>query len=372
LAALLWSMAACTADDTARASPDLPIAWTVADTAALRVGASDTEGLVTVTSAATLPGGGIAVADGGTNRIDVFDDSGRRVRTLGREGRGPGEFTYPSWIGLRGDTLRVWDMVQARLTLFDTAGAVIRTEPPVTDLGSFPRVAGAFEDGPLLLLGAASEQWRAGAFRDSLLLIRANLAQATRDTLGRVPGDEQFGSRSSDGRTSETTTLPFGRRTVVAVRGDRTYVGTGDTPEIKSTADGNAWSRAAAVPAARRRISRKDVDEYWARLITRDARAGSGRRRPEGLTYPAEYPFYADLVIAVNGDLWVAIPPRPSEWSQGTRWMVFGSGGAARGSVYVRGRARVLEVGVGWILVAETDAEDRQVVARYRLTAPES
>jgi hypothetical protein len=344
----------------------------VADSATLRAGASDAEGLVSVTSAATLPGGGIAVADGGTNRIDVFDGRGRRVRTMGREGRGPGELTYPSWLHLRGDTLRVWDMVQGRLTLFDTAGAVIRAEPPITDLGSFPRVAGEFADGSLLLLGAASPQWRTGAFRDSLLLIRSNLALGTRDTLGRVPGDEQFGTRSSDGRMSETRMLPFGRRTVVAVRGDRAYVGTGDTPEILSTTDGRVWSRAAAVPAARRRVSRGDVDEYWARLITQGARAGSSRTPPEGLTYPAEYPPYADLVVAASGDLWVALPSRPVEWSQGTRWMVFAPDGAARGSVYVPRRTRLLEVGDGWILVAETDAEDRQLVARYPLTAADS
>jgi hypothetical protein len=371
MAFLPAALTACSPDSTARGAPPAgspATAWTVDDSAVLRIGETDADPLVMVTGAVSLPGGGVAIADAGARGVYVFDAHGRRVRTLGREGRGPGEFTHPSWLGLRGDTLRVWDMVQARLTLFDTAGTLIRTEPPITDLGSFPRVAGEFADGSLLLLGTASEAWRMGAFRDSLLLVRVNLPQGTRDTLGTVPGDEQFGSRSADGRVSETTTLPFGRRTVVAVRGERIYVGSGVTPNIESSMDGRAWSKAASLPPGRRRVTRDDIDAYWARLITRGARGGSGRTPPEGLTYPSEYPPYNDLVAAADGDLWVGTPSRPGEWSHGARWMVFAPDATLRGTVLVPGRSRVLEIGKGWILVAETDADDRQLVSRYRLS----
>ncbi|HST62781.1 MAG TPA: hypothetical protein VLK84_29010, partial [Longimicrobium sp.] len=124
--ALLAASTACTSGEARDAGPasDLPAAWTVAEKPTLRIGASDADALGFVTSAVSLPSGGVALADAGMHRIDVFDAQGRRVRTMGREGRGPGEFTHPEWIGLRGDTLRVWDMVQARLTLFDTAGRV--------------------------------------------------------------------------------------------------------------------------------------------------------------------------------------------------------------------------------------------------------
>jgi 6-bladed beta-propeller len=350
----------------------LPQAWTLADSAAPRVGASDEDGLVLVTAAVTLPDGRIAIADAGTHRIDVFDARGRRVRSMGREGRGPGEFTHPAWIGVRGDTLQVWDMVQARLSLFDTAGRFIRTDPPVTDMGSFPRVAGQFADGSLLLAGAEREAWRNGPFRDSLLLVRMDMASGRRDTLGKVPGDEQFGSRSPDGRVSEATTLPFGRRTVLAVHGGRAYVGTGDTSAILASSDGGGWTPVAVVPIPRRRVTRQDIEDYWARLVTRGAGARTTRERPERLAYPAEYPPYGDLRTAPNGDLWVALPSRPSEWTQGGRWVVFAPRGTVRGTVYVPGRARVLEVGERAVLVSETDSDDRQLVSRYALTPPGS
>lgn len=372
--ALLAGAAACSSGEARDASPasNLPTAWTVADSPALRIGATEADALVSVSGAVTLPGGGIAIADGGTHRIDVFDARGRRVRSIGRKGRGPGEFDYPSWIGLRGDTLRVWDMIQARLTLFDTAGNLIRTEPPVTDLGSFPRVAGQFADGSLLLMGGATEAWRPGPFRDSLLLIRFDMAAGTRDTLARVPGDEQVGSRSEDGRGQLSNALPFGLRTLVAVRGDRVYLGTGDSSTVLSSADGKTWSPVAAVPGEPQRITRRDIDDYWAGIITRGSTRGAAVKRPEGLEYPAAYPPYDDVVAPSSGDLWIHLPSRPSQWSEGSRWIVFAPDGSVRGTVFVPGRTRVLEIGDGWILVSETGEDDRELVARYSLAAPRS
>ena len=100
--------------------------------------------------------------------------------------------------------------------------------------------------------------------------------------------------------------------------------------------------------------------------------SGSPAKRPEGIDYPEEYPPYADVQPAPGGDLWVLLPPRPSEWRVGSRWIVFAPDGAVRGTVYVPGRTRILEIGNGWILVSETDQDDQQLVARYTLAAPSS
>lgn len=367
--ALAGSVEGCAADSAA-GEDDVPIAWTVAPNPVLRIGATDADALVSVTGAVSLADDGVAIADAGAHRIDVFDRRGRRVRTLGRQGQGPGEFAFPGWIGLRGDTLRVWDVGQGRLTLFDTAGGLIRTEPPVTDLGTFPRVVGQFGDGSLLLAGADREAWRMGAFRDSLLLVRVRPGEPGRDTLGRVAGDEQFGSRSQDGRVTESNTLPFGRRTLLAVHAEAVYVGTGDTPRILRTADGVRWNTAATVDLPRERVTRRDIDDYWARLVTRGAGAETAARRPDGIAYPAVHPPYVDLLIAPGGDLWVCLPSRPAAWGQGSRWLVFRPDGALRGTVAVPGRSRILQVGPGWILVVETDRDDRQMVVRRTLAAP--
>ncbi len=72
----------------------------------------------------TLDGlGRIYVLDRQPKEVRVFDRAGRHVRTLGREGGGPGEFRNP--IGLDwGPEGKLWvvDVGNARYTVFDTAG----------------------------------------------------------------------------------------------------------------------------------------------------------------------------------------------------------------------------------------------------------
>lgn len=366
---LLAGCGAERAGAAARGEGEPRAAWTLATPAEMRIGAAEdgSDALFIVTAAVQLSHGGVAVADAGNHRVKVFDAAGRMMRSIGREGRGPGELSHPSWLGVRGDTLLVWDMAQSRLTRFDTAGTLIGTGPPLTDLGSFVRVAGQREDGALLALASASGSWRPGVYRDSLRLVWLRPG-GLRDTVATVPGDDQFGTRSQEGRVTETTTLPFGRRTVVAVHGGRVYLGTADSPGIIAYAGERGWDTAATVPTPPPSVTREDVDAFWAGLQKQGARGPSGP--PADLRYPEHFPPYADLRVAPGGDLWVLLPTRPTEWNVGSRWLVFTPDGRLRGDVRIPGRNRMLQAGDGWILVAQTDADDRQMVVKYRLSAP--
>jgi 6-bladed beta-propeller len=74
--------------------------------------------------------GRVYVLDRQSKNVRVFAETGEHIRTLGREGGGPGEFTNP--IGLTWDAdgnLWVVDVQNARYTVFDTSGALVETYP---------------------------------------------------------------------------------------------------------------------------------------------------------------------------------------------------------------------------------------------------
>lgn len=71
--------------------------------------------------------GSVYVVDGRIQEIRVFDNAGKYLRTIGRSGRGPGEFRGVSSAGFLGDTLWTLDSGLRRLTLFDRDGEVLAT-----------------------------------------------------------------------------------------------------------------------------------------------------------------------------------------------------------------------------------------------------
>lgn len=58
--------------------------------------------------------------------IKVYGPDGTYLRTIGKEGDGPGE-TRSGYLGIRGDTLLLQDPTHSRLTLFRTDGTFLRT-----------------------------------------------------------------------------------------------------------------------------------------------------------------------------------------------------------------------------------------------------
>lgn len=67
------------------------------------------------------PEGNIWVNDGGNLRVQVFDPSGSYVRTIGREGQGPGELERPLWPMITGGRFAV-RAADRRLSLWTLAG----------------------------------------------------------------------------------------------------------------------------------------------------------------------------------------------------------------------------------------------------------
>lgn len=74
------------------------------------------------------PEGLVYVVDVSSREVRVFDEVGQFVRQFGREGQGPGEFSFPSAIGFDAQG-RLWVRDQSRYSIFDDVGTLQETIP---------------------------------------------------------------------------------------------------------------------------------------------------------------------------------------------------------------------------------------------------
>lgn len=112
--------------------------WKLVEVARLVGGTDDPGELINPGSVAVDAAGRIYVAERDPSVIKLFAPDGTFLRTIGRQGSGPGEFQVP-FIAVAGEHLYVHDPRQSRTSLFDTAGTYIRSWPSFccywTDLG---------------------------------------------------------------------------------------------------------------------------------------------------------------------------------------------------------------------------------------------
>lgn len=97
----------------------------------LRIGSVDgrNDALTSPSVGAIAPDGRIYVLDRapGSPLIKVFSADGQFVRTIGSNGRGPGEYTSISAFGLHADTVWVSDSGTGRVTFYRTSGELIES-----------------------------------------------------------------------------------------------------------------------------------------------------------------------------------------------------------------------------------------------------
>lgn len=110
----------------------------------------------------------ILVLDHEARVIRVFDHNGRFVRSVGREGKGPGEFSAP--MGILVDPGGRWWVPEAfaqRYTLFDVDGGFVRTVP--RELRGYNRMRQLRFESDSTFIDHATADFGAGFFRADTL-----------------------------------------------------------------------------------------------------------------------------------------------------------------------------------------------------------
>lgn len=356
------ALAACSRGEAADGAPVQAPALAVQGWSlepAARVGGPDAgeqEQLYTVTSVAEDAQGRFYVANFGDKRILVFDSAGTYLRTIGRGGRGPGEFTAPRALAAVGDDgLLVLDLVPGRISRFrrsdgqHVADARLADEAGIpVDMRATPAGATVVEFRPRPQSGVQAPAYLARVDTATGAVDRAGAV--TLDTVARA----RVNGKTEKGKMSVTIDVPFAPRPVWAVQEDGAVLyGTGARFEVNRAAGGKVETafRGTGEPRA---VTARDRDGFFA-----DPNAEQFRGE---VVFPRTHPFYSAMHTDAAGTVWLRVVAE-----RGERWEVRDAAGTVRGTFALPEGSRLVHASRGSVYVLTKDADDVETLHRYRV-----
>lgn len=274
-----------------------------------------------VSDAVRLSNGQIAVADRQARSVSIFNAQAELIRTLGREGEGPGEFLDPIGVVVKGNAILVWDWDQARVTKFDLATdevGVYRVEGFANPTDHFGDLPGGFVVGSIGFPGGLPES---GSWTNELGVLRWDSLQSSLDTL------VSFRYRSSewvDHETRMSGSKTFSAKGTFVAGDGRVYWSEGDSAIVHFWDDGVIGSISWTWPT--RSVMPGDVDLYrerWLARVPENAHAAITEMIAK-LPVAEVFPTVSELVADVDGGVWVGIYPAPADSAQ--TWLRFRDG----------------------------------------------
>ncbi len=341
-------------------------AWTLAAEPFLSIGA--VEGpeeyqLFRVRAALRLPNGGLFITNGGTNEIRLFDEGGRHVRSVGREGGGPGEFkgVGAAWrYGL--DSVLVAD--QGRFAVFHLDGSFGRTSQlPTPPDGPATAPQGVFDDASLLMRAPLSPFGSVeGLWVDSVEYLRYTSTGDLLNRMARRPRSTLVLKRIGDGGI--VMIAPYTPRPSAVVQHDRWFYGEGADYEIERYSPTGRLTHLYRRSIPNRPVTRDMVDEFREGANEESPPSPQNLEMRRNVNIPSTMPAYLTLQAGTDGTLWVQHYTREDEQP---RWSAFRDDGRYLGDLDIPMGARVLEIGADYWVLLETDELDIEYVRVFEL-----
>jgi hypothetical protein len=239
-------------------------------------------------NAVRLDDGRIAIIDGGSSEVRLFDADGRFVATFGGEGDGPGRFNAPRGVWQRADSLVVWDVQLRRTTVFPLDGGDPRVVVPIDvqiNAGTFAYMVGD------MLVATSNENRETGETTSEL---------TTHYVTMPLDGGRPETLASMDAGVRTRVPLSFQGARIVAISppvfsGElRHFVfGSSDAPQIRILETGDTTARIIRWESASIPVTPDRVETYTRTLV-----AGGGveelvRGRLGGAGTAATFPHYS-------------------------------------------------------------------------------
>jgi hypothetical protein len=323
-----------------------------------------------------------------------YDSTGKLIASVGRKGRGPGEFQNTQPAGWVGDTLWVYDGPQRRITFVGPNARVLRTtvlpqnvmlvakpgSDPLRVLAFVP--IGVYADGSMV--GTATIVIREPSRGQRVLWYYARLAPSGAATLINVPpADDDPRWSIYIGGALEPEPVPFRLwpRTAESWDGSRfgsliseATTSTGGTYTVAVMHAKGDTVFARSYPFTGTPIPARSIDSALARFLKQGKGIddGAGARRSYGPELQAEvrkkvpkvYIPAQSITLGMDNTVWITM----RDTGEGRVTLVLNSRGDPIASVPLPRNASLRQASISQIWAAETDADGLTSIVRYKVT----
>lgn len=357
--------------------------WRVESQPVLSIGGTNGTGpteFADIWDVARTSDGKVVVTDAPAEELRVFDAQGNHLRTMGRRGEGPGEFSQVQGVEVYGDTIYALDPRRGT-AVFTVDGAFVRQSPyPSLDGYRAINVGGALADGWTITIATPPHRRLAGSETGTHIeqrgLFRIAPDSRSATLLTTIPTFEHYRAEGDPPGGHLVAFAPWGS---VAVLADAICTGRATHFEIRCMSGAGKLRLIIRRDITPTPISEAVREEY--RADARIPRAYPGHPplpqdrldRLAARTRFAEYfPVFDRFVAGKDGTLWVSEyryrpPQHATDPGEPSRWNVFASDGSWIAAVELPARFLLKEAGEDYVLGVAPGENDVPVVVMFRL-----